>query len=90
MTRNFIIHVATQYRAQRIILSVGLTIDKQQNLYNESEEAKAVPLAAASGDRRTFTLRHMGGQIIQAGGQQLIPEGNQRKVARWMGGLEDL
>ena len=32
----------------------------------------------------------MGGQIIQTSGKQLIPDGNPRTIARWIGGVEDL
>lgn len=55
-----------------------------------SEEAKALLVAAASGDGRILCLRHMGGQIVQTNGKQMIPDDNPRTIARWIGGLEDL
>ena len=55
-----------------------------------SVEAKAILVAAASGDGRILILRHQGGQIIQTGGKQLIPDVNARTIARWVGGIEDL
>jgi hypothetical protein len=55
-----------------------------------SDEAKAILVAAASGDGRILCIRHVGGQLIQTGGKQLISGQNPRTVARWVGGLEDL
>ena len=55
-----------------------------------SEEAKAILAAAAKGGGRIMHLKHMGGEVIQAGGESLIPNNDARTIARWVGGLEDL
>jgi hypothetical protein len=55
-----------------------------------SAEARAILVAAASGDGRIMSLRHLGGQLIQAGGRQLISDQSPRIVALWIGGIEDL
>jgi len=68
-----------------------VTLPKAKSTSAElSDEAKAILVAAASGDGRILCLRHMQGQIIQTSGKQLIPDGDRRTAARWVGGLEDL
>jgi hypothetical protein len=55
-----------------------------------SAEAKIILTAAASGDGHILRGRNFGGQELQVGGKQLIPDNTPRIVARWIGGLEDL
>lgn len=55
-----------------------------------SNEAKTILLEASAGDGMIMHNRYMGGEQIQANGKSLIPENNQRTIALWVGGLEDL
>lgn len=55
-----------------------------------SEEAKAILVAAASADEQILRLRCTTGQIIQVGGENLIPDETPRTTALWLGGFEDL
>ena len=45
---------------------------------------------ASAGDGMVFYHRSMGGEHIQANWKSLIPENNQRTIALWVGGIEDL
>lgn len=55
-----------------------------------SNEAKALLIAAASGDGRISHFKYMSGEEIQAGKQQMIPSKDTRTISLWVGGLEDL
>lgn len=55
-----------------------------------SDEAKAILLAAESGDGRIMHTRTSGGDNLSAGKQSMIPNQEGRTVALWVGGLEDL
>ena len=54
-----------------------------------SEEAISI-LKSAAGDGRIMHIRMSGGDHLQAGGKQMIPDQETRTVAKWVGGLEDL
>jgi hypothetical protein len=55
-----------------------------------TQEAKTILLEATAGDGTVMHLRYFGGDEIQANGKSLIPESNQRTIALWAGGVEDL
>lgn len=55
-----------------------------------SNEAKTILLEAAAGDGTIMHLKHLGGEMIQVNGKSLIPDKNQRTIALWQGGIEDL
>jgi len=55
-----------------------------------SDEAKAILKEAASGDGHIMHARYMGGEEISTNGKSLIPNGESRTIAIWVGGLEDL
>jgi len=55
-----------------------------------SAEAKAILKEAASGDGHILHVRHSGGEEISTSGKSMIPAGDPRTTARWVGGLEDL
>lgn len=55
-----------------------------------THEAKTILLEASAGDDMVMYHRSMGGEHIQANGKSLIPENNQRTIALWVGGIEDL
>lgn len=68
-----------------------VTVPKAKSTSTQlSSEAKAILATAASGDGRIMYLRHLGGQTLQVGGKQMIPDQGPRTVALWIGGLEDL
>lgn len=55
-----------------------------------SNEAKTILKAAATSNGTITHLRYCGGDSIQISGKSMIPDGDSRTVARWVGGLEDL
>jgi hypothetical protein len=55
-----------------------------------SNEAKTILLEASEGDGTIMHSRYIGGEKIQANRKSLIPENNQRTIALWVGGIEDL
>jgi hypothetical protein len=55
-----------------------------------STEARTILLEAAAGDGRIIHARYQGGEQIQANSKSLIPEHNQRTIALWVGGIDDL
>ena len=55
-----------------------------------SNEAKTILLEASASDGMIMHTRYMGGEQIHVNGKSLIPENNQRTIALWVGGLEDL
>jgi hypothetical protein len=55
-----------------------------------SHEAKMILKAASSADGHIMCLRHSGGQTVQVGGKQLIPDETPRTISMWVGGVEDL
>lgn len=56
-----------------------------------SDEAKVILCEAAAGDGRVSLSRLMRGTTsISANGKNLIPDRNERTIAVWQGGLEDL
>jgi hypothetical protein len=68
-----------------------VTVPKSKSTSTElSDEAKTILKAAASSDGHIMCLRDSGGQTVQVGGKQLIPDQTPRTVARWVGGIEDL
>ncbi|MBT8490272.1 MAG: toll/interleukin-1 receptor domain-containing protein [Deltaproteobacteria bacterium] len=68
-----------------------ITVPKTKSTSTElSHEAKMILKAATSADGHVMCLRYLGGQTIQAGGKQLIPDESPRTIARWVGGIEDL
>lgn len=68
-----------------------VTISKIKSTSTElSAEAKTILKAATSGDSPILCHRGMGGQTVQVGDKQLIPDQSPRTVALWIGGVEDL
>lgn len=55
-----------------------------------SEEAKAILRAAAAGDGEIWYSRTFGGESIEAGGEEMIPDQQPRTVARWKAGFREL
>ncbi|MCO6437367.1 MAG: DUF4062 domain-containing protein [Phycisphaerae bacterium] len=55
-----------------------------------SDDAKALLVAAASGDGHILLLRHMAGSNLQAGGKQLMKDGGQREYAKWSDAIIEL
>lgn len=55
-----------------------------------SAEAVAILKAAAAADGRIMHFRYGGGEDIQIGSRNMIPDQDSRTIARWVGGLEDL
>lgn len=55
-----------------------------------SAEAVAILKAAVAADGQIMHLRYGGGEDIQIGSRNMIPEQDSRTIARWVGGLEDL
>ena len=67
------------------------TISKTKSTSKElSGEAKSILKAATTNDGIISHSRYMGGQQIQAGDKELIPDQDSRTIASWVGGLEDL
>ncbi len=55
-----------------------------------SVEAKTILKATTTSDGHILCPRSLGGQRVQVGGKQLIPDQSPRTVALWIGGVEDL
>jgi len=55
-----------------------------------SDQARTILLEAAAGDSTILHARYLGGEQIQTNRKSVIPENNQRTIALWVGGLEDL
>lgn len=55
-----------------------------------SAEAKTLLMTAAKSDGRLSHLRHLGGELIQAGREALFKGNDPRASALWTGGIEDL
>ncbi len=55
-----------------------------------SPEAITILETAAAGDGCVIHSVTSGGNQIQAGRQQLVPDQEPRSIAKWIGGLEDL
>lgn len=68
-----------------------VTVQKIRSTSTElSAEAKTILKAATTGDGQILCLRHSGGQTVEVGGKELIPDQTPRTVALWVGGVEDL
>ncbi|MCG7851554.1 MAG: toll/interleukin-1 receptor domain-containing protein [Methanosarcinaceae archaeon] len=68
-----------------------VTVPKIKSTSTElSAEAKTILKVAASGDGHIYCHKSYGGQTIQVGGKQMIPDQSPRIVALWVGGVEDL
>lgn len=55
-----------------------------------SEDARRLLLAAAGHDGKILCVRHMGGAIVQAAGQNMCVDNSGREIARWEGALQEL
>ncbi len=55
-----------------------------------SPEAKTILLEATAGDGSIMHIQYVEGERIQANEKSLIPDNNQRTIALWVGGLNDL
>lgn len=72
------------------IESVAKTPEVNSTVPELSNEAKMILIEAVSGDGVIMYVRTFGGEAIQANGKGMIPNGDPRTVALWMGGLKDL
>jgi hypothetical protein len=68
-----------------------VTVPKIKSTSTElSAEAKTILKVAASGDGHILCHRSFGGETVQVGDKQMIPDQSHRTVALWVGGVEDL
>lgn len=68
-----------------------VTMPKMKSTTTElSAEAKSILKTAVHAGGRIMHVRYSGGEAIQVGTKSMIPDGESRTVARWVGGLEDL
>jgi hypothetical protein len=68
-----------------------VTVPKIKSTSTElSSEAKTILKVAASGDGHILCHGSFGGQTVQVGSKQMIPDQSPRTVALWVGGVEDL
>ncbi len=55
-----------------------------------SEEAKQILEEAVNGNNWVMHVKTMGREVIQVNGRNMIPDKNDRTIAMWVAGLEDL
>jgi len=72
------------------IESVAKTPEVNSTVPELSNEAKMILIEAVSGDGVIMYVRTFGGEAIQENDKSMIPNGDPRTVALWMGGLKDL